>query len=827
MMVKRRPLAALLLGACGLSFAANAAAQDPFDGDLAAGAISRGAADSNSRLLKRRRKHTVHKTSEEDTNDNDAERRRKLDFVPFDDSLDADLDLAFDIIDDTFEQYEDVDLSMPEGDTAENTQSACKSIIAVDGIRRRLDGQNDTATPSGDIDLDFAYQDEEEVDADEAFVCELQSGDTVPISGTSEQLAELRSLLHQGQLVSAISSVEVVTNANIEAIGVDAQTKDVNSLQEAVALPPGGIQLVDNSRRLANANQNNPYEGEKKVIVVRVTDKDGRAVPEDAQYVSDKFFGTKNDTATMNSGFEACSFGKLIMSYEYGEEIDSSVLSAPGVVDVQIGVSLVESSQAAIAAAARAMVQKKLKVSLPGPFDHVILVVESCHPVETSCAFAAWAYVNSWLSLFVGENYKYPAVTMHELGHNMNLAHSGGTDGRTYTDHTCLMGNPLFDDDISRMCYNPVKNNQIAASGSWYDEERIRVFDSGTGGPSSWRGKLIGVADYETNNSSHPIVLKLEAGTAPWFLGFNRATGVNANNQQASDLVTVYKVQNGGGLSYSQSSLKGYLGGGRSATIRGWRSTSNNLQIMVHEINLGESPGWADVEVTFEAQPSTRLPTEQPTSLPTKQTTSQPTVPPSVSPTASPTTSPITPNLSTNAAFGPLDAPNPTQTPTKKPTSKMKRFRLRTRSNPNDNANGQMFTVRAIKQVTMRSFDIVGKKDGDSNVVIYSRPGEYSGHEEDPDGWTLVLDKSITLTRGEQTNTGELAEKVTIPEGETQSFYIWSKKPMRSRRGGAEGGLVRGDGKLEIYEGVATKKLFQTPLGTARFSGGLRYEVEV
>jgi hypothetical protein len=58
--------------------------------------------------------------------------------------------------------------------------------------------------------------------------------------------------------------------------------------------------------------------------------------------------------------------------------------------------------------------------------------------------------------------------------HNLNLAHSGGLDGQTYTDHTCLvsnlvhvaicssafkaklvsvnqMGNPLYSDDVVKM----------------------------------------------------------------------------------------------------------------------------------------------------------------------------------------------------------------------------------------------------------------------------------------------------------------------------------------------------------------------------------------
>jgi hypothetical protein len=35
--------------------------------------------------------------------------------------------------------------------------------------------------------------------------------------------------------------------------------------------------------------------------------------------------------------------------------------------------------------------------------------------------------------------------------HNLNMAHSGGLDKKIYTDHTCVMGNPLFSDDVGRM----------------------------------------------------------------------------------------------------------------------------------------------------------------------------------------------------------------------------------------------------------------------------------------------------------------------------------------------------------------------------------------
>jgi hypothetical protein len=106
-----------------------------------------------------------------------------------------------------------------------------------------------------------------------------------------------------------------------------------------------------------------------------------------------------------------------------------------------------------------------MQVGFPGPFAHVIFVLKDCYTSDEACNFAAYGYVNHWVLVTIGDNWKYPAVIMHELGHNLNFGHSGGLDGGSYTDHTCLMGNPLFSDDVGRMCFNPVKNYQIAKGG--------------------------------------------------------------------------------------------------------------------------------------------------------------------------------------------------------------------------------------------------------------------------------------------------------------------------------------------------------------------------
>ena len=335
------------------------------------------------------------------------------------------------------------------------------SVVAVDAFR--LLSSNSSAFdyyPDSDAVIPFATP--SQVDTDEGFLCEMPSGAFAAIKGTDEQFTELRTMLNRGTLISASSSIEVEMESALTS--ASAEGVESSSPTTVATLPSGGIQLIDNTGDVGSRRRlgDNTFEGDKKILLVRVTDVDGRAVSSSARTISDKFFGTYGDTMTVTSGFEDCSYGKLKMTYDYGTTKYDSKLSAPGVVDVDIGIKLTTSPQASIIQAAAVAAMEKMNVGFPGPFAHVIFILEECYTSDDECNFAAYGYVNHWLIATIGNNWMYPAVVMHEMGHNLNMGHSGGLDGATYTDHTCLMGNPLFSDDVGRMCFNPVKNFQIA-----------------------------------------------------------------------------------------------------------------------------------------------------------------------------------------------------------------------------------------------------------------------------------------------------------------------------------------------------------------------------
>lgn len=249
--------------------------------------------------------------------------------------------------------------------TNDDRRMLCKSIISIG--KTRLWNNTRTTTTLADADAAY-YQSEEE------FLCERHDGSDVPIDGTEEQIRQLRALLNNGTLISAESTIEVYIDEQIQAV-VDSGQGSSSSTPMHVILPPGDIVLQESYVR---SNQRLTYEGEKPVIVVRVIDKNGLAVPDDANTVSDKVFGTSGDTSTMRSQFDACSFHKLEIVWHHSGSIRKE-LSAPGVLEVNIDVSLRDSDTDTIRAAMVNAAQVKLGFDLPGPFHHVMFVLEGCY----------------------------------------------------------------------------------------------------------------------------------------------------------------------------------------------------------------------------------------------------------------------------------------------------------------------------------------------------------------------------------------------------------------------------------------------------------------
>ena len=227
-------------------------------------------------------------------------------------------------------------------------------------------------------------------------------------------------------------------------------------------------------------------------------------------------------------------------------------------------------------------------------------------------------------SLYIGLSSSKTHILCVCSSHNLNLAHSGGDDGKTYTDHSCLMGNPWFRDDVSAMCYNPAKSFQLSQQGSWY-HDRVVTWDSGDSRPNVLVQNLVGIADYGNSPDNYAVVVKLETGTSTdLFVGFNRASGINSATKDGKNMVTIVE-QDRDGVGYATSKMLSILSSGESYKAGNWQKSGKDLVVTVRNIQSGQAPWYAEVEFNFDnASSGTPPPTPSPTPKPSPEPTMDP-----------------------------------------------------------------------------------------------------------------------------------------------------------------------------------------------------------
>lgn len=172
--------------------------------------------------------------------------------------------------------------------------------------------------------------------------------------------------------------------------------------------------------------------GQKTVLALRVVAPDSSTTSSEAT-ISDEIFGTSGDIINLSTQYDACSYGKLTFepftgTTSTGEQITN------GVATVDITPQIVNGVDDAIVRNAVTDAGNIKFGNMQNQFDYVM----QCLPSGTSGSWIAYAYINSWLSVYNDNWCNYPSGQMHEIGHNLGLAHSG--EGATYDDQSGMMG---------------------------------------------------------------------------------------------------------------------------------------------------------------------------------------------------------------------------------------------------------------------------------------------------------------------------------------------------------------------------------------------------
>jgi hypothetical protein len=272
--------------------------------------------------------------------------------------------------------------------------------------------------------------------------------------------------------------------------------------------------------------------------------------------------------------------------------------------------------------------------------DHVMYCLP---PLSTSWGIA-YAYINSWNSVYHDEWCTYLSTQMHgefyfvlksvtpetflilhyisnpyftlEVGHNLGLAHSGESDA--YDDQSGMMGYSYPELDGPKMCFNAAKSWQLG----WYNSRHVTLELN-----EAYYGKLGSIAHEDSDPSPAIIKINNSASSTDHYITFNWAHGFNSGTKEGGNQVLV--VETGSeGSGYSPSDLLGKQFAGTRTYTLGERTVT----VKVNSINT--NTGYANVEICYGV--CLNAPTRAPTLKPTKQPT-HPTSTPTRNPTSAPT----------------------------------------------------------------------------------------------------------------------------------------------------------------------------------------------
>lgn len=277
--------------------------------------------------------------------------------------------------------------------------------------------------------------------------------------------------------------------------------------------------------------------GTRTMVVIRVTaTNDNTSSSKTANKIADSFFGVNGDETSLSARFDACSMGHLKFAPGTGHDF------VDGVAEVSIALSAGGSNIFDFERSVTSALITKYGSSLRNTYDHVVYAVPrgTQFGAGGSDRWLAYAYMNSYLSVYNDDNIAYISNQVHETGHNLGLMHSNHGAVK-YGDQSGTMGYGYGREDFPKMCFNAAKSWQLG----WYDDKADEVKPEA----GAFTGRIVAFVDYESTSDN--VLYKV--GTK--YIIYNKAKGPNSQTMEFANSLTITDMPFEGDYSDAVASL--------------------------------------------------------------------------------------------------------------------------------------------------------------------------------------------------------------------------------------------------------------------------------